>query len=93
MIDSFHRWTGQAAVVALAMLVFSAPSAAQTLSFSFVGSVFNCSDPGLNQSIDVSFASSGTVSGSNTLITVGVGGESFDVPIATEDVDAIIEGI
>ncbi|MFT5447757.1 MAG: hypothetical protein ACI9DC_002934 [Gammaproteobacteria bacterium] len=95
MTDSFYRWAGQAVVVALAMLFFSAPSAAQTpaLIFSFVGSVFNCSDSSQNQAINVNFSTSGTASGLDTLITVAVGSESFDVPVATESIDAIIEGV
>lgn len=91
MIELFHRWTGQASVVALALLAFAAPSAAQTLSISLDGSVTGCSDQGANGSFNVT--SSGSVSDVDNFFTVNVSGQTFSFALPTAELDSLVQSL
>ena len=95
MSYSLRQLTGHAALVAL--LMFAAPSQAQTLDISFVGSVFNCIAPnaGLNQSVNLNFTASGQTSGSDTIITVNLGSSlgSFTENVPTAQIEELAQAL
>ena len=84
----------RAAVVAMALMSCTAASQATVLNVSWVGSVTNCSDASLNETINITFSSSGVVSGTYTIFHLSLGNNlgGFDVPILTADIDAVSAG-
>lgn len=85
-----RRWTSFTAIfVALSLLLFAGPSAAQTLTFTLSGEATNCEFSQDEGPVEVSF----TVSRGDGVAEVNLGGNLGSIPVDAGSFDEIIDAV